>query len=124
MPVMDAVFHVIDKTTWERAIYFDYYYHQIKCKYNLTVNIDITRLMKRKKERNLKFFPMMLYAIMKAVNQNKEFRMSFNEQGELGYWDEVVPSYTLFMRRTRPLRMCGAPIMPILIPFMRPSFRI
>ena len=93
---MDAVFHVIDKTTWERAIYFDYYYHQIKCKYNLTVNIDITRLMRRKKERNLKFFPMMLYAIMKAVNQNKEFRMSFNEQGELGYWDEVVPSYTLF----------------------------
>ena len=54
---MDAVFHVIDKTTWERAIYFDYYYHQIKCKYNLTVNIDITRLMRRKKERNLKFFP-------------------------------------------------------------------
>lgn len=93
---MDAVFHVIDKTTWERTIYFDYYYHQIKCKYNLTVNIDITRLMRRKKERNLKFFPMMLYAIMKAVNQNKEFRMSFNEQGELGYWDEVVPSYTLF----------------------------
>ena len=118
---MDAVFHVIDKTTWERTIYFDYYYHQIKCKYNLTVNIDITRLMKRKKERNLKFFPMMLYAIMKAVNQNKEFRMSFNEQGELGYWDEVI---RFSMRRTKPLRMYGAPIMPILIPFMRPSFRI
>ena len=47
---MDAVFHVIDKTTWERAIYFDYYYHQIKCKYNLTVNIDITHPSDEKKE--------------------------------------------------------------------------
>ena len=38
----------------------------------------------------------MLFVIMKAVNQNKEFRMSFNEKGELGYWDKVVPCYTLF----------------------------
>ena len=93
---MEAVFHVIDRSTWERSIYFDYYHSRIKCKYNLNANIDITPLVRMQKERGLKFFPTMLYVIMRAVNQNKEFRMSFNEKGELGYWDWVVPSYTVF----------------------------
>lgn len=93
---MSATFHLIDKSTWERAVYFDYYYSQIKCKYNLNANIDITRLVGWQKANGYKFFPTMLYVIMRAVNRNREFRMSFNEKGELGYWDEVVPSYTVF----------------------------
>lgn len=93
---MDSFFHLIDKKTWERAAYFDYYYSQIKCKYTLSAHIDITHLIKKQKACNKRFFPIMLYAIIKAVNQNKEFRMSFNEKGELGYWNKVVPCYTLF----------------------------
>ena len=93
---MNTQFHIIDKSTWERSIYFDYYYTQIKCKYNLNANLDITHLVEGQKARGLRFFPVMLYVIMKAVNQNKEFRMSFNEEGQLGYWEEVVPCYTLF----------------------------
>lgn len=98
---MSASFHIIDKSTWERTIYFDYYYSQIKCKYNLNANIDITHLVSEQKRRGIRFFPTMLYVIMKAVNQNKEFRMSFNVNGELGYWEEVVPCYTLFHPGTR-----------------------
>ena len=72
---MNSHFHVIDRSTWERSIYFDYYYSQIKCKYNLNANLDITRLVAVQKARGLRFFPVMLYVIMKAVNRNKEFRM-------------------------------------------------
>ena len=93
---MDTTFHVIDRTSWVRNIYFEYYFSQIKCKYNLNACLDITHLRKVQQERELRFFPLMLYVIMHAVNQNKEFRMSFNTEGELGYWEEVVPSYTLF----------------------------
>lgn len=93
---MNTQFHIIDKSTWERSIYFDYYYTQIKCKYNLNANLDITHLVETQKARGLRFFPIMLYVILKAVNQHKEFRMSFNEEGQLGYWEEVVPCYTLF----------------------------
>ena len=92
----NRTFHIIDPDTWERKLYFDYYYYQIKSKYNLNATIDITSLIRYKEEKRLKFFPCMLYIIMRAVNGNKEFRMGFNEQGELGYWEEVAPSYTLF----------------------------
>lgn len=96
-----AEFYVIDKSTWERAVYFDYYYSRIKCKYTLNANLDITHLVEGQKQRGFKFFPVMLYVIMRAVNRNKEFRMSFNEKGELGYWEYVVPSYTLFHNETK-----------------------
>lgn len=98
---MNSVFHVIDKATWERNPYFEYYYKQIKCRYTITANVDITALREYQQDRGMKFFPLMLYVIMAAVNQNKEFRFSFDGQGNLGYWEEVVPCYTLFHDRSK-----------------------
>ena len=54
---MNSQFHIIDKSTWERSVYFDYYYNQIKCKYNLNANLDITRLVAAQKVKGLRFFP-------------------------------------------------------------------
>lgn len=90
-----AVFTPVDLESWERKEYFDYFYNIIKCKYTLNVNIDITDLQTMRRRKGLRFFPTMLYPIMRAVNQNKEFRMSF-ENNVLGYWSHVVPAYTLF----------------------------
>lgn len=98
---MKSTFHIIEKESWERSIYFDYYYDRIKCRYNINHNIDITALIRFKKANGLKFFPLMLYVIIRAVNRNKEFRMSFNANNELGYWEEVVPSYTLFHEQSK-----------------------
>ena len=98
---MNDTFHLIDRTKWERDIYFDYYYNRIKCRYTLNANIDITELAAYRKHRGLKFFPTMLYAIMRVVNANKEFRMDFDSNNRLGYWEEVVPSYTVFHDETK-----------------------
>lgn len=98
---MNNTFHLIDRTKWERDIYFDYYYNRIKCRYTLNANIDITELVAYRKHRGLKFFPTMLYVIMRVVNANKEFRMDFDSNNRLGYWEEVVPSYTVFHDETK-----------------------
>ena len=90
------MFHKIDFETWERKEHFKYYINLIKTNYNLTAELNISQLMKKIKEKKLRFFPTMLYCIIKAVNQNKEFRMDYDKEGNLGYWDYVVPSYTIF----------------------------
>lgn len=93
---MEAKFTSIDQDKWERKKYFDYYYYMIKTKYNLNKNIDITALYEDIQRYKLRFYPTMLYIITKAVNQNKEFRISFDENGTLGYWNYVNPAYTIF----------------------------
>lgn len=95
MPLLPD-FQPIDPVTWERKPYFDYFYDAIKCKYNINANVDISQLIQQVKEKELKFFPVFLYIIMRSVNQNKEFRMSFDPDGKLGYWNYVLPSYTIF----------------------------
>lgn len=91
----------LNPETWERKEYFDYFYYQIKCKYTLNANIDISGLLENTRKLKLKFFPTFLYAIMRIINQNKEFRMSFDKEGNLGYWNYVVPSYTIFHEDTK-----------------------
>ncbi|WP_077071312.1 CatA-like O-acetyltransferase [Mailhella massiliensis] len=92
----EVAFHVIRRETWERSGYFDYYFHTLRCRYNIGADLDIGALQRFRRERGLKFFPVMLYIVMRAVNRHREFRMAFNERKELGYWDEVWPCYTLF----------------------------
>lgn len=92
----EVAFHVIRRDTWERSGYFDYYFHTLRCRYNIGADLDIGALQRFRRERGLKFFPVMLYIVMRAVNRHREFRMAFNERKELGYWDEVWPCYTLF----------------------------
>ena len=90
------MFHKINIDTWERKEYYNYYMNFIKSKYNLNVDMEITNLLKIIKERKLKFYPTMIYAVMRGINKNKEFRMSYDKDGNLGYWDYCNPSYTIF----------------------------
>ena len=89
------MFNKIDMEKWERREHFSYYRNLIKTNYSINAEIDITELRKTQKERGLKFFPTMLYCVISGVNKNREFRMGFKD-GELGYWDYCVPSYTIF----------------------------
>ena len=86
----------IDRTVWEREEYFSHYFSHIPCTYSMTVKIDITEI----KKKNQKLYPAMLYYISTVVNRHPEFRLSFDENGELGMYEEMVPSYTVFHKET------------------------
>lgn len=88
-------FHIIDRENWNREQYFEYYL-KLKCTFSMTVNVDITRLLKELHQKGIKFYPVFIYLISKVVNNHKEFRTSFNDEGALGYWEEMIPSYTIF----------------------------
>ena len=89
-------FHLYDRSLWERSQYYDYYKNIIKTRYTLTVSIDITKLLGEIKAKHFKFYPVFIYILMKAVNEQKEMRMALDAQKNPGYWDECHPSYTVF----------------------------
>lgn len=89
-------FNLIDKENWNRKAYFDYYMKDIKCTYSMTANIEFTNLLMRVKRNNIKLYPILIYMTSKIVNKHKELRTSFDEEGNLGYWESMSPSFTIF----------------------------
>ncbi len=62
----------------------------------MTANIDITSLLEQLQNKGIKFYPAFIYMVTRVVNSHEEFRTCFNDEGALGYWDRMIPSYTIF----------------------------
>ena len=86
------LFTLIDPNTWERKEYFDHYFSKVPCTYSMTTRLDITKIRKA----GMKLYPTMLYALTKTVNHHREFRVALDENGRLGYYDRLLPCYTVF----------------------------
>jgi chloramphenicol O-acetyltransferase type A len=89
-------FNLIDIEQWKRKPYFEHYLNSVRCTYSMTANIEITDLLQEIKLKNLKLYPTLIYILATVVNNHREFRTCFDENGNLGYWDSMSPSYTIF----------------------------
>lgn len=93
-------FNLIDIEQWDRKPYFEHYLNIVNCTYSMTANIEITSLLSKIKLQQLKLYPTLIYIIATVVNHHKEFRTCFDKVGNLGYWDSMSPSYTVFHKDT------------------------
>lgn len=94
-------FNRIDVAAWERKPYFEHYVNDVKCTFSITANIRITALLAALREQNVKLYPAFLYMVTRTVNAHREFRTVFNREGELGYWEKMIPSFTFFHKEDR-----------------------
>ncbi|MCE0450004.1 type A chloramphenicol O-acetyltransferase [Brevibacillus sp. AF8] len=89
-------FQRIDLNNWSRKSYFEHYLNRVNCTFSLTANIDISGLLPALRQKGMKLYPAFLYMVTNVVNEHREFRTSFHADGELGYWESMIPSYTFF----------------------------
>jgi chloramphenicol O-acetyltransferase type A len=92
-------FNIIDRKNWHRKEYFEHFLQQ-QTTFSITNEMNITILIENLKKKNFKLYPAFIFMITKIVNSHREFRTSFNSEGKLGYWTEVLPSYTIFDKKT------------------------
>lgn len=92
----DMGFTIIDQKNWDRKEYFDHYFSQIPCTYSMTVKLDITRVQ----EVGQRLYPTMLYCLTAIVNRHEEFRMALNKAGEPGFYQDMLPCYTVFHKES------------------------
>lgn len=93
---MSLHFTVINKENWSRNEYFEHYFSEVPCTYSMSVKLDITAI----KKDGRKLYPTLLYFITKVVNEHSEFRMSFGEDGALGFFNQMLPCYTVFHKES------------------------
>lgn len=93
-------FTVINRRRWKREEMFAHYIKQ-KTTFSITTELQVDVLYKRVKQKGYKFYPAFLYMVTSVVNNHVAFRMSFNQEGELGYWSHLEPVYTIFHEKTK-----------------------
>ncbi len=89
-------FNIIDMDTYARKEHYYHYAHKDHCTYSSTATVDISNLVKQIKDNKLRFYPVFIYIVTNIVNRINEFKMGVNKNNELGYYDEVSPSYIIF----------------------------
>lgn len=89
-------FHRIAPAELGREDVYRYFMEDAPCAYNFTTETDVTKLRAAARARGVKFFPALLHCIAASVNAFREFRMNFDGEGNLGYYDSVDPCYTVF----------------------------
>ena len=94
-------FNIINMNTWDRKECFNHFFNNAKCTYSITVNIDITNLYNYIKTNKLRFYPTFTWVVSKAINNYQEFKMAFDEEGRLGFFDEIGPSYSVLNDKTK-----------------------
>ncbi len=90
------MFNKIDIDKWDRKENYNWFTTKNRCKINMTMNVDVTKLVKVIKERKIRCYPTFTYITSKIINRNNEFKMSYNKEGDLGYYDLVHPRYPIF----------------------------
>ena len=102
---MSAGFRLIDLETWPRREHYEAYFKNTPCTWSMTVQLDVTGLVKQ----GAKLYPALLYACGKVANRHEEFRMSLDEAGRPGVWDELHTSYTVFHKDTETFSCLWTP---------------
>ncbi|MCR8844468.1 type A chloramphenicol O-acetyltransferase [Paenibacillus sp. SC116] len=90
------IFKPLNMDEWSRKPYFEHYFHNVRCTFSVTANLDISGLYAEVKNKGIKLYPALIYMITTAVNSHREFRTCFDVEGQLGYWDSLSPSFTIF----------------------------
>ncbi|GAK09165.1 type A chloramphenicol O-acetyltransferase [Geomicrobium sp. JCM 19038] len=88
-------FNPITLENWERKEYFNHYLNQ-QTTFSMTTDIEISSFKAAIKRKGYKFYPTFIYMVTEVINANESFRISFNEEGKLGYWEKLIPLYTVF----------------------------
>ncbi|MFD2114193.1 type A chloramphenicol O-acetyltransferase [Paenibacillus yanchengensis] len=94
-------FQTINIDTWYRKPYFEHFLHTTPATFSMCANVEISYLLTKARTANVNFYPMFLYMVTKIVNAHSEFRMDWKEDGQLGYWDKMMPSYTIFHNNSK-----------------------
>ena len=88
----------IDLNNWSRAELFNMYIENMRIVMSLTVETDVTQLIRFTKKNSLKFYPCMVWIVSKIVNCHDEFKYGWDSSGNLIRWNCVFPSYVNFSK--------------------------
>ncbi len=81
--------HIIDLETFERKESIGFFKQFVNPAISITSEVECTGARERAKAHGVSFFLYYTHAMVKAVNEIKEFKYRLNESGELCWYDPI-----------------------------------
>ncbi len=91
----------LDRKNYARNEHIEHFTKYVDCSFNITMDIDITSIIRIKEKNAYKFYPMFIYKIAKAVNSIIEMKISKIDEDCIYYFDVVNPAYTVFNEKSK-----------------------
>ena len=101
----------IDMENWPRKQHFDFFNNFDYPHFNITLDLDITRLYNYIKENKISFFRTMVYFVTKTANNIKEFRYRVINNNQVVEFEEINPSFTI-MSEENVFSFCNSKYFP------------
>ena len=79
--------HIIDIKTWERKENYEFFLGFQNPTISITSEVECSGARTRAKTAGESFFLHYLYAVLRAVNEIKEFRFRIDSEGRVVYFD-------------------------------------
>lgn len=89
-------YEIVDLNHWNRSELFQFYINRMRIVMSLTVDLDVTPLVKFTKQHGLRFYPSMIWIVSRAVNNHDTFKYGWAPDGRLIRWESISPSYADF----------------------------
>jgi chloramphenicol O-acetyltransferase type A len=99
----------LDLATWPRREHFEHYFHRNRCTYAVTVEVDVTELVRRLRATNRKTYLAQVWALATIVNRHDELRMAIDADGAPGVWDVAHPMFTVLNPERETFAVVWAP---------------
>ena len=85
-----STYHVIDKESWHRRDHFEFYRTFANPSFNLCVPVEAQRLYECAKDRQVSFFQLALYALLRAANAVPQLKQRMRGDDIIEYDDIAV----------------------------------
>ena len=107
----------INLDQWDRGELFQFYMEHMRIVMSLTVDVDVTRLIRFTRQSGLNFYGVMVWTVSKVVNAHDEFKYGWSKGGDLIRWEVISPSYVHFHPEDQRFTKLFTPFSPDLASF-------
>lgn len=109
------MFRELDIERWERKAAFDFFKDHEDPFFNITANLNVTRLYNFCKEKGLAFSLASLFYSLEAANETREFRLRFKGESVVEF-DRIDATQTI-LNDDNTFSFCYCPMQPTVFEF-------
>lgn len=104
----------VDLDRHPRRDHFRMYSGAVPCSFAMTVPVDVTGALAKKRRTGAPFYALMIHAILRVANLREEFRYDWLDRAarKPGLWSEVGANFTFFHEETKTFSSMWLPWMP------------